>query len=287
MTHDNDKPTNFAESLALLKQEVKEGQPPQKTPTSLPLKEIKVAHLAFQPRNFEGDRGESEEHIKNLMNAIRNANDHMLEPLLIWWSGKHWYVIDGHHRREAYTRLAEHKNDPLVVPSLPVKVFEGTLQEAISEASGMNSRDKLNMTRNDKLDRAWKMTVMDHPNPPSMSKAQIAKATTISERTVANMRKELKRITEETPEVNPMEMSWDEVKGHSKDKPDYDEKWLEKEARNHAKRLSKVVGMKWARNPTLAAKAIEYYSEKLPIRMLECWREEVEAKVEEWADEDF
>lgn len=287
MTHEDDKPTNFAESLAMLKEEAKGRTPPQVIPTSLPLKEIKVAHLAFQPRNFEGDRAESEEHIKNLMNAIRNKEDHLLDPLVVWWSGKRWYVIDGHHRRLAYERLADHKTDPLKVPGIPVKVFEGTLNEAVSEASGMNAKDKLNMSHKDKLDRAWKLTVMDHPEPPSMSKADISRATTISQRTIANMRKELRRITEETPEVNPMELSWDEVKGGAKEKPEYDEAWLDKQARAHAKALAKTVGMKWARNPTLAAKAIEYYSEKLPMGMLECWRDEVAAKVEEWADEDF
>ena len=52
----------------------------------------------FQPRTFKGFAGASETHIEGLMFAIRHAPDHLIDPIDIWWSGKRWLVIDGHHR---------------------------------------------------------------------------------------------------------------------------------------------------------------------------------------------
>ena len=68
---------------------------------------------------------------------------------------------------------------------------------------------------------------------------------------------------------------------------DYDDRWMEKQAHDFAKRLAKTFGTKLAKNPAISARAIELYSEKLPMRMLEFWRDEVAAKVEEWDNEEF
>jgi ParB-like chromosome segregation protein Spo0J len=277
---------SFVESLKELR--ANEGKMPQPgEPKELAREDIHFASGALQPRFFEGTRADREEHIRGLMTAIRETPGHILEPIVVWWTGTRWVVIDGHHRMIAYQRLAADRDKPLKVPKVPVVIFKGTHQQAIREASRRNYRDKLNMTKDEKLERAWKMTVIDHPKPPTLSKADISSATGVSIPTISNMRKELRRITEETPEVNPVDLTWDEVKKGARKLQEYDARWLEKQAKKYADRLSKVFGTQLSKNPELAARAIELYSEKLPMRMIEYWREEVEAKVEEWGDEDF
>lgn len=286
MIHDHNELTTFTESLNALRHE--EGKKPQPgQPTELPIEDIRFADLVFQPRMFEGNGGDREEHIKNLMNAIRNRPDHKLPPITVWWSGRKWLVLDGHHRMIAYQRLATDRKKPIKISKVAVEVFSGTLEEAIKEASERNYQDKLNMSKGDKLERAWKLTVIDHPNLSRFSRSAISKATGIHEQSVANMRKEHRRLIEEKPEVNPLDLTWDEVKKGAREMKEYDAKWVDTQAREFADRLSKTFGAKLSKNPEVAAKAIELYSEKLPMRMVEYWRDEVKAKVEEWDSEDF
>jgi hypothetical protein len=286
MTKELEELKSFGESLNELRRE--KGKNPQPDdPTELPVGDIRFAHLVFQPRSFEGNRADSEDHIRTLMAAIRDTPGHILDPITVWWSGTRWLVIDGHHRMVAYGRLRTDKDKPLVVSTLPVVVFKGTLQEAITEAVRMNSRDKLNMSKAEKLERAWKLTVMDHPSEGTMSRAEVAKATGVSEPTISNMRKELRSLLEKKPTANPVELSWDDVKRGQKQAIDRDEKWLDKQAKEWAKRLAKTFGKKMAVNPAITARAIEMYSEKLPVRLLESWREEVEAMADAWDKDEF
>ena len=47
--------------------------------------------------------------------------------MLVWWSGKCWRVIDGHHRFLAYKQAAGDSKHPLDIDAVPVEVFEGDL----------------------------------------------------------------------------------------------------------------------------------------------------------------
>ena len=53
--------------------------------------------------------------------------------------GEHYYVIDGHHRVDAYHSAKWSR-------PIPVEVFHGTVDEARIEALVRNSKDKLRMT---------------------------------------------------------------------------------------------------------------------------------------------
>ena len=92
--------------------------------------------------------------------AVRTSPNHLLDPVLIWWSGKRWRVIDGHHRMMAYQQTTTDTKRPVKIDAVPVEVFEGTLHEAIHEATRRNSKDKFAMSKTDKLERAWKFTAM-------------------------------------------------------------------------------------------------------------------------------
>lgn len=282
MTHDKKQPTTFVESLAELKEELRTGKPQPDKPTSLPLKSIRFASLVFQPRLFDGNRADSVAHVETLKDAVRAKQQ--LPPLTVWWSGKSWRVLDGHHRMMAYQQLAKDKRKPLLVHSVPVVVFDGTLNQAIAHATECNSRDKLPMTKNDKLDRAWKLVALQDP---SLSRETIAHQAGVSDRTVGNMRSELSRFLNERPDDNPLDWTWDEVKS-GKAKAEKDESWAEQEAQRWAKRLLREFGPKIGRHPDILARAIEITSDKLPLRIVrECWIEEAREVVQGGDDGEF
>lgn len=67
---------------------------PDHLPTSLPLQAIKPLPDLFQPR------GTDERHIQELVRAIRNQGT--LDPILVMQIGDTAYLLDGHHRLDAY-----------------------------------------------------------------------------------------------------------------------------------------------------------------------------------------
>ena len=85
MTNEQDELNSFGASLRELRLEKgKNAQPDD--PTELPVGDIRFAHLVFQPRSFEGNRADSEDHIRTLMAAIRETPGHILDPVTVWWS---------------------------------------------------------------------------------------------------------------------------------------------------------------------------------------------------------
>jgi hypothetical protein len=189
MTHDNKTPKTFTESLRELQEELKTGKPQPDNPTSLPLKTIRYAAPVFQPRLFDGNKADSVSHVMTLKDAVRAKQK--LPPVTVWWSGKSWRVLDGHHRMMAYQQLTNDKKKPLIIHSVAVVVFEGTLNQAIAHATECNSRDKLPMSRDDKLDRAWKLVALQDAD---LSREAIANTAGVSDRTVGNMRAKLARF---------------------------------------------------------------------------------------------
>lgn len=282
MTHDNKQPKTFTDSLRELQEELRTGKPQPDKPTSLPLKAIRYAATVFQPRLFDGNKADSVSHVMTLKDAIRAKQQ--LPPVTVWWSGKSWRVLDGHHRMMAYQQLASDKKKPLIIHSVPVVVFEGTLNEAIAHATECNSRDKLPMSRDDKLDRAWKLVALQDP---SLSREAIAHTAGVSDRTVGNMRAELARFLADYPDDNPLDYSWEQMKS-GKLKPQKDESWAEQEAQRWAKRLLREFGPKMGRHPDILARAIEVASDKLPMRIVrECWIDEAREVVQGVAEDEF
>jgi ParB-like chromosome segregation protein Spo0J len=271
---------SFAESVKRLRQEAGVTPMPGR-PERLPLKEIKTAEGAFQPRDIETAWLATDSHVKALAEAVKNADGYAFDPITIWWSGRHWYVIDGHHRIMAYRR-AKKEDEKLKIEAVPVTVFEGTVEQAIQEAVTLNSKDKLPMSKADKLERAWKLVCL---NADEMTKEQIVKATTVSARTVANMRRE-RRVLLEQGETNLLAWTWVDVLAQGRP-VNHDDDWQERQAVQWQKRLVKHFGKKFAEQPEIAARALELYSARLPEELVRFWPDQARRAVEEVDELEF
>jgi hypothetical protein len=260
----------FEEGFRLVEEELEGGTPPPEDElTELPSDRIKMRHSVFQPREFDST-AESESHVQALMEAVKAEPQNRLDPITVWWGGKHWIVLDGHHRLLAYGRVKD-KGFRQYQPNgrqseswrIPVRRFKGTLQQALLKATAENSKDKLSMTHDDKMNRAWKLTILFG----ELSKRAVANTCKIGSRTVARMRSKLMEIREDKPEdwyTECLFMPWRDAQryGQSQDK-DYGGSWQETMAMDWQRRLGKTFGKKLAEHPEITGRAIQLYSERL------------------------
>lgn len=272
-----DDTLSFARSAEMLREELEKGRKQPGTPKALNMGDYRFADRVFQPRTFEGDAWASEEHKKELYEALLRGD--RLPPILVWWGGKHWYVIDGHHRAVAYNRvrqaslegkLKNPKVPPCMSEGVAVEVFEGTLNQAIRKAAELNSRTKLPMSKRDKLETGWKLVSLEDD---TLSKASIASAAGVAERTIATMRSTLAELRAANPAVNPADLRWEDAKrGLRSNEPEHDE-WEQRQAMKWAKAMGRAFGGQPGRIPHVFAMAIELYAEKLPPKLVEFWKD--------------
>ena len=210
-----------------------------------------------------------------------------LEAILVIRIGNATYCVDGHHRLAAYREQG-------TACAVPVEWFTKTIREAVVETAKRNSRDRLPMRRKEKLEAAWRMTILG-----GHSKSAVAEATTVALATIATMRKTLKMITADhqcnaTPEdgfghmpLGPeaRDLTWEEARCYGNVDTDHNEAWEDKLAEKWANQLGKSFGKKWGKMPTVAAKAIDLYSEGLSRHLIDYWREEARELVAEMEDD--
>lgn len=267
----------FSEALQQLRKDAgHEAQPGQ--PTELPLNAIATVAVLFQPRDVDAAWLATDSHVKALTEAVKNKGADVFDPLTVWWSGKQWYLIDGHHRLMAL-RKAKAEHPKLKFDAVRVTVFTGNLHEAIAQSAALNAKDKLAMRKEDKLERAWKLVCLDEA-----TKSQIQDATTISEGTVATMRRRRKELAERGDD--PLDWSWLDAKS---DKPPAapDDDWVEAQARNWVRRLAKAFHTKLIDQPEIAARALELYSDRLPLELVRLWPAARDQVLEEEREAEF
>lgn len=265
-------PINLSQGWAALLKELEVGEAPVKPNSNgeLKLKSITTASVVFQPRDFGTDSGyRSRQHIQSLKDGILASKDHALEPIVVWWSGKCYRVLDGHHRLEAYRELKQSKK--IKRDAIPVRIFDGDITDALAESVSLNSKDKLPMTKADKLESAWKMVCLD-----AGSKSLINKVTTISDGAIGNMRKAKAQFKESHGdgwEEEILNYTWEDMKAGKKPAEINDE-YEEAQARKWAKELGKVFDTRPVKQPIIFARAIEIYSESLAKSLGEWWNPE-------------
>lgn len=250
----------FQEVFEQLENEQSQAKEVPEIGSWLPLESVHQALELFQPRDLGTDTGSKEQHIRTLMDAIYSESGNRLDPVVVWWSGLRWFVLDGHHRLEAYKRVNDHGR--VKINQIPVKIFEGDLVAAMSEATRLNSKDKLAMTKDDKYNRAWLFVAMDR----GLSKREISKICKIGSATVARMRSKLKEIQE--LHHNDWlgvctEMKWYEARNYPHRDRVIDDEWTQRQAKEWAERLARTFGKKPCSQPEIFADALEMYSKRL------------------------
>ena len=261
-------PVDYATSVTQLAK----GQQPTELPTALPLASIQRWPKVFQHRGFAGPASKS--HVLRLTAAIKKAKSHTLDPIVVWWDGKAWACVDGHHRYEAYL-AAELDSTHLV----PVEVFDGTLDQAMAAAASANTKDKLAMSSSEKSNAAWHLVAMT-----GMSKADVAKVASVSESTVATMRRILAQLDAKVDDAvnslaipahgNFRELNWADAKrlAEGRDAADFDRDAAEeKKAQEMALSLRKSLGNEGGKYPEVFARALEIYDSRLPDALADWW----------------
>jgi len=232
-------------------------------------KDISCCVAVFQPRQLRGNLAEDEAHITVLIKAIGDPQKpRMLDPILVWWSGKRWVVTDGHHRRQAYLRAR-------VTAPVPVEVFRGSLEEAVGAAAAANSKNKLPMSETDKLNMAWRLTV----HFPDRSKSKVADDCAISQRSVAYMRNTRDMLLSRGVTIEDIPDTWKEAKWEAED-DQKDTEWdtdamRRKKADHWAKAVIRSCGKHITRDPESFALALRTIDERLPRKLIDTF---------EWSD---
>ncbi len=146
--------------------------------------QVKLSDLNIRPEDFQfRDTDLDRYHAEELQKALQQGRD--VGALDVWQDpddGK-LYILDGHHRFAAYTRLEW---------AAPIKVLrhEGPLHQVKLIALRENTKARLPMSPKERADAAWRLTCEQFEDGSfGYSKKELAEATGVSERTVANMRK--------------------------------------------------------------------------------------------------
>jgi hypothetical protein len=160
------------------------------TPSALRRSAIKIADQVFQWRPYDEDMQASEDHVRNLAREIKDGKP--LDPVLVTAIGQAFYLVEGHHRMEAY-HTANWKKP------IPVEVYTGSLSDARDEAFARNYKDKLAMSPDAKGEAAWRR-FLEH----ELSNAELSERFFVHRNTVTNMARAEKALLEANK--NPSEV---------------------------------------------------------------------------------
>lgn len=171
------------------------------------LKRVKLGRLETRPAEFQFRHQELDaQHVRDLARVAKQGNE--LDPMTAWEdpdSGS-LVIVDGHHRFAAYKSQRWAK-------AVPVRVHRCSKPEALALALEENQKARLQLTQEERLDAAWRLvcTVGNHD-----SVRGIAEKTSVSKRTVSNMRStklELESLDPDEPLPERWREALDELKG--------------------------------------------------------------------------
>lgn len=216
---------------------------------SVPVKSIRIAPTLFAARSSgrSNDPGGYNEQARELHRAFKALpeGERYFDPITVYEVAGQDYCIDGHHRLAVY-RTAK------VTGKVPVRRIGGTLEEAVRAGIEINAKTQLPMTLQERQEAAWKLVRLGHG-----TKAQQARWSGTSERTVARLR-ELKRQLEEHFPGDDWGCLWEARKllEDQEDAPEWGEEQEAAEIEEYKKRLLKALGPKLHTRLDIIAKAI-------------------------------
>jgi hypothetical protein len=274
--------SDASSALRGLTERLSDGKPePSEHPTKLSLDSIGVISKLFQPRDMRHDKLQSTYHVESLVRAIYANSTHLLNPVSVWWAGESWVVIDGHHRLDAYKAYQKalranktpkghnkhmvHNSGRLPELQVPVRVLSGTVLEATLHSTAANSQDKLPMSKDSKLTRAWQLVTVDWEE---LTLKSISKCCAIHNRSVSNMRavwRKAQATCNEEQLVELKSLSWRQAQHWNKDVDvsPWGDKEIEEETNRLRDILVKTFGKTLLPKAAMFAEALERYSPAL------------------------
>jgi hypothetical protein len=238
----------------------------QRNPTAVRLEDILIANKVFQWRRREYSLIPSADHVLGLAKALETSR-RPLEPILVLPVAGDFYVIDGHHRVEAYHSVKWTK-------LVPVEIFRGSLAEARIEGLRRNNKDKLPMSKQSKMEATWTLVKED-----DLSAEKARDITGTSVRQIYYMRsvwKELRELPEEQRSQlkDGIEgLTWTQARtALAGEPPEYDDDWKAKEAQKIVDALLRTkIGLGLIKHPEITAIALARLHEGLPSALVSEW----------------
>lgn len=158
-------------------------------PAALPMDAIQHAPDLFQPRHdsVAYAPGKSEAHIAKLAKAPKAGRP--LDPVTVAAMGDTWYLVDGHHRIQAYREAGWTELVPVKAEQSETSGAE-RVEWAIRLSLADNGKDRLPLGDADRQTRAWQAVARGAPG----SQAGLAATYGISPRSIAYMREAKKTL---------------------------------------------------------------------------------------------
>lgn len=240
---------SFGKAVTALKRQRRErGEARPEGAVAVEVKDVDLASLrtvdaVFQPRALEAGKTH-EDHAIALKAALKQVTS--LEPLTVLPVGAGFVVVDGHHR------LAAYRGSGRTAP-IPVREFVGNVEGAIIHSRQANSRAVVPLTAQERTEAAWKLVLLG----TRFSKAEVRRATSVSDGTVGTMRKVAKTLGE-----SAARLSWfqalAEWKGRSRVELDEDEEEAELDSKADIlfERLRKAFGLALTKQVDLLGRGI-------------------------------
>ena len=249
---------NWLAAKQALEMRIAKGEVRPSTPSALRINEITIEDAVFQHRHVSD--WTSDAHVKALLKGLKNTSGKPFEPITVLWAGDAWVVVDGHHRLRAYE--AYQFDEPV-----PVKVFDGSLDEAVGEALRANAHDKLTMTAKEKMNAAWRLVVGS-----SLSINKTAELSLASRASVVNMRKVRDVLAAKTSLGYVGSMDWPTARGKFEGvdtEIGHGNEWLAKKAKLISEQLAKTFGRELSKYPRALWIALEDYDPNLAYAFCE------------------
>ena len=156
------------------------------------INKIDTDYERFQPRS----RKVLNSHVGALCEVLERGKE--LDPVAVWQENESsLWVVDGHHRLAAYEhylkKVPARKRKVAKAGKISVVVLRGPLDRVRLHASTENSKNRLNLTREEKSQAAWDII----RESASVALAEVSATGLVSSRTAQTMRNVLNWLKQE------------------------------------------------------------------------------------------
>ncbi|MBU6433780.1 MAG: ParB/RepB/Spo0J family partition protein, partial [Nitrospirae bacterium] len=207
----------------------------------LPITDVHVHPDVFQPRHDTDTSAKHAAHVAELIRALHATK--ALDPITVIRVGGEWILIDGHSRLAAYQEAGGRRTH------IPVTVFSGTLDEALQYSIAANTPDKANMTREEKREAMFLLVKRG-----ACTAAEIARLGSASESSVDRMRRDLKTVQRDHPQVDWLTRSYTNVRWTVKNNQgETNPMWKDEKVKRVARVLTKHLGGTALESPAVFA----------------------------------